>query len=64
MEFNSLGRLHVLQGHLEQVIQEKNVECLQNGHKSKGSFILGTMLDKTDSIYQQIFELKPTVLTK
>ncbi|KAI8367364.1 hypothetical protein EDC96DRAFT_506546 [Choanephora cucurbitarum] len=55
---------NAIDGHLEQVIQEKNVECLQNGHKSKDSSILGTMLDKTDSIYQQIFELKPTMLTK
>ncbi|GAA5816202.1 hypothetical protein MFLAVUS_009728 [Mucor flavus] len=46
-------------GHLQQVIQEKNVYCLQNGHKSKDQIILGTMLDKTNSQYQHIFELQP-----
>ncbi|KAI9470069.1 MAG: CNH domain-containing protein [Benjaminiella poitrasii] len=50
-----------LNGCLEQVIQEKNIHCLENGHKSKAPYILGTMLDKTNAIYQHIFELKPNV---
>ncbi|KAG2201247.1 hypothetical protein INT47_006750 [Mucor saturninus] len=48
-----------LDGHLQQVIQEKNVCCLQNGHKSREFVILGTMLDKTNPTYQHIFELQP-----
>ncbi|CEP07864.1 hypothetical protein [Parasitella parasitica] len=52
----------VIDGHLQQVIQENNMHCLQNGHKSKETLILGTMLDKANPIYQQIFELQPIVL--
>ncbi|KAL9544966.1 hypothetical protein PS6_008487 [Mucor atramentarius] len=49
----------VIDGHLQQVIQEKNVYCLQNGHKSKDAPILGTMLDRSNPLYQQIFQLQP-----
>ncbi|KAF1796532.1 hypothetical protein V8B55DRAFT_1469504 [Mucor lusitanicus] len=49
----------VIDGHLQQVIQEKNVDCLQNGHKSKDALIFGTMLDRSNPLYQQIFQLQP-----
>ncbi|GAN05538.1 CNH-domain-containing protein [Mucor ambiguus] len=49
----------VIDGHLQQVIQEKNVDCLQNGHKSKEALILGTMVDNSNPLYQQIFQLQP-----
>ncbi|KAI8637471.1 CNH domain-containing protein [Parasitella parasitica] len=52
----------VVDGNLQQVIQEKNVHCLQNGHKSQESLILGTMQDKSNPIYQQIFKLQPVAL--
>lgn len=45
---------------MEQVIQGENVFCLHNGQKSINSVILGTMTDKTDPMYQHIFELQPT----
>ena len=44
---------------MQQVIQGKNICCIQNGHKHKEPLIVGTMVDPKNPTYQMIFELEP-----
>ncbi|KAI8980840.1 hypothetical protein BDB01DRAFT_836509 [Pilobolus umbonatus] len=45
-------------GHLVQVIQAQDVQCIQNSLKSNELFIAGKMADPQHPFYQSIFELE------
>ncbi|KAI9244297.1 hypothetical protein BDA99DRAFT_448523 [Phascolomyces articulosus] len=50
---------HVITGELEQIIRGRDIQCINNGHKTEKPYIFGVMTDRKDATFQYIFQLQP-----
>ncbi|KAI9491138.1 hypothetical protein BDB00DRAFT_834665 [Zychaea mexicana] len=50
---------HVITGELEQIIRGRDIQCINNGHKTDKAYIFGAMTDRNDATFQYIFQLQP-----